>query len=439
MQPTPSEAPRESTFARHPPWRQRPLGSICNRVVDRNSRGEANVLTISAEHGLIRQSEYFKRVVASHDLSNYFLLKAGDFAYNKSYSSGYPAGAIRRLDRYPAGVVSPLYICFRPSSPDIHSDFLRHYFAAGRADEALGFLAKEGARNHGLLNVAIDDFLGIAIDLPPLPEQQRIAEILDTIDDAIRAAERLIAKLELIKRGLLHDLMTMGISKDGELRSRRTHRFMNSAVGSIPEEWTVLSLGSVATRITNGFVGIATPHYTDSSNGVPYLYGNNIRENKIDEMDVTFVTRSFHNRNRKSQLLPGDMLTVQSGHIGTTAIVPTGFSESNCHALIITKFKQGAAIPEFVGAYCNFALNSGRLSHLFVGSTIKHINTSEFAKFSIPFPPLDEQRRIYETLDTHERQAAGEREELGKLVELKQGLMDDLLTGRVRIPIEAVA
>lgn len=108
-------------------WQKVKLEELFNRLLRKNVVGNGNVLTISANHGLISQESYFKKSIASSDLSNYFLLYKGDFAYNKSYSENYPYGAIKRLDKYEMGVVSPLYICFTPTFSNtvkIYSAFL---------------------------------------------------------------------------------------------------------------------------------------------------------------------------------------------------------------------------------------------------------------------------------------------------------------------------
>jgi type I restriction enzyme S subunit len=231
----------------------------------------------------------------------------------------------------------------------------------------------------------------------------------------------------------MQDLLTRGIDEHGNLRFEHTHQFKDSPLGRIPMEWEVKPMGQVSTLITNGFVGVATPYYTESSDGVPYLYGNNIRSNRVDTRKVTRITRQFHERQQKSQLSPGDMLTVQSGHIGTTAVVPENLPESNCHALILTKFKKDLLDPNFVSFYCNFCLETGTMGHLFVGSTIKHINTSDFAKFSIPFPSRYEQTKIASRLLDLNTTISGSAQGLSKLRSIKAALMQDLLAGRKRV------
>jgi type I restriction enzyme S subunit len=176
------------------------LRDVVSRVAVRNSVGNSNVLTISATHGLVNQERYFNRRVASSDLSQYCLLQKGDFAYNKSYSTGWPVGVVRRLRHYEDGVVSPLYICFRPDVSRVDPSYLQHYFNSGALNDHILGIAKEGVRNHGLLNVGVEDFFDLPLKLPPLSEQQRIAEIFDAFDMQIQRLHS-----EALKLGSLSD------------------------------------------------------------------------------------------------------------------------------------------------------------------------------------------------------------------------------------------
>jgi type I restriction enzyme S subunit len=140
-------------------WRHVHLGDVCERVTRKNGAGIGNVLTISAQHGLVSQQDYFNKPVASSDLSKYTHLKRGDFAYNKSYSKGFPMGAIKELSLYDEGVVSSLYICFRRKRHGLGEQvFLRHFVESGMLNREIYAFAQEGARNHGLLNIAVGDY-----------------------------------------------------------------------------------------------------------------------------------------------------------------------------------------------------------------------------------------------------------------------------------------
>ena len=136
-------------------WHITRFQNLFTRINRRNTIGSTNVLTISAQHGLIRQEEFFSKSIASIDKSNYYLLYKGDFAYNKSYSNGYPFGAIKQLELYDCGIVSPLYICFTPTKANPCPAFYRQYFQAGKMNREIQAYAQEGARNHGLLNISV--------------------------------------------------------------------------------------------------------------------------------------------------------------------------------------------------------------------------------------------------------------------------------------------
>lgn len=189
-------------------WKIVSLGSIFDRVTDKNNVGVTNVLTISAQNGLVNQEEYFNKSVSSKDLSGYYLLKKGDFAYNKSYSNGYPLGAIKRLNDYEEGVVSPLYICFR-AKEKISTCFYEQYFESGFLNKEIFKIAQEGARNHGLLNVSVTEFFkDIKIAKPSLEEQNKIAEVLIEADKEIELLQKELEVLKLQKKGLMQRLLT---------------------------------------------------------------------------------------------------------------------------------------------------------------------------------------------------------------------------------------
>jgi len=189
-------------------WRVEKLKDISTRISQRNDVRNTNILTISAQRGLINQSDFFNKSIASEDKSNYFLLHKGDFAYNKSYSSGYSFGAIKRLLHYADGIVSPLYICFRIVCPNVSTDFLEQYFEAGIMDQEIQAFAQEGARNHGLLNISISDFFNSSITLPSYPEQIKIATILCAAGKEIDLLQKDLEAEKQKKRALMQLLLT---------------------------------------------------------------------------------------------------------------------------------------------------------------------------------------------------------------------------------------
>ena len=190
-------------------WELYALSQLFQRVTTKNNGKSTNVVTISGQYGLIKQEEFFKKSVASDTLDGYFLLKKGQFAYNKSYSNGYPMGAIKRLNRYPEGVVTTLYICFELSThQELFGDYWEHYFESGLLNNSLSQIAHEGGRAHGLLNVKPSDFFSLKVLVPGFEEQQKIAAVLSAADAEISTLEKKLACLKDEKKALLQQLLT---------------------------------------------------------------------------------------------------------------------------------------------------------------------------------------------------------------------------------------
>ncbi|EJC2733811.1 restriction endonuclease subunit S [Escherichia coli] len=190
-------------------WKLYALSELFQRVTTKNNGKSNNVVTISGQHGLIKQEDFFKKTVASDTLDGYFLLKKGQFAYNKSYSNGYPMGAIKRLNRYPEGVVTTLYICFELTTPEKScGDYWEHYFESGLLNNSLSQIAHEGGRAHGLLNVKPSDFFSLKVAVPGFEEQQKIASVLSAADTEISTLEKKLACLKDEKKALMQQLLT---------------------------------------------------------------------------------------------------------------------------------------------------------------------------------------------------------------------------------------
>ncbi len=191
------------------PREQRKLGEICERVTRKNKNNESDLpLTIASQFGLIDQRDFFNRVVAAKDMSNYYLLKNGEFAYNKSYSNGYDYGSIKRLDAYEQGCLSTLYICFGLVSDEVDSDYLQCYFDTLQWYGDVSQICAEGARNHGLLNVDTKAFFDdVSVKIPAnIEEQKKISEFLNNLDNLITLHQRKCVEYKNLKKGLLQKM-----------------------------------------------------------------------------------------------------------------------------------------------------------------------------------------------------------------------------------------
>ena len=174
-------------------WEQRKLGDLVDRVTRKNQDLVSELpLTISAQYGLIDQNEFFDKRVASKDVSGYYLIENGEFAYNKSTSTDAPWGAIKRLDRYENGVLSTLYIVFGIKENNlVDSDFLVSYYSTNLWHKGIHEIAAEGARNHGLLNIAPADFFETRLMIPQdIEEQKKIGKYFIELEALITLHQR---------------------------------------------------------------------------------------------------------------------------------------------------------------------------------------------------------------------------------------------------------
>lgn len=190
-------------------WEQRKLGGLVERVTRKNQDLVSELpLTISAQYGLIDQNEFFDKRVASKDVSGYYLIENGEFAYNKSTSTDAPWGAIKRLDRYENGVLSTLYIVFGiKDNNSVDSDFLVSYYSTNLWHKGIHEIAAEGARNHGLLNIAPIDFFETKLMIPPyIEEQTKIGKYFEELERLITLHQHKCEELQNIKKFMLQNM-----------------------------------------------------------------------------------------------------------------------------------------------------------------------------------------------------------------------------------------
>ena len=225
------------------PWKVEKLSDFAERVTRKNINNETSLpLTISSKDGLVDQISYFNKTVASKDMSGYYLLKSGEYAYNKSYSVGYDFGSIKRLDRYDMGALSTLYICFALKKHD--SDFIKIYFDSLKWYREIYMISAKGARNHGLLNVPTNEFFDTKHYIPQnTTEQRKIADFLIALDRRIAVQQSLVENLKKYKRGLISEI----------LRQKLT-------ITQKDEKWVDISLNDVAEGFEYGMNAAATTY-----------------------------------------------------------------------------------------------------------------------------------------------------------------------------------
>lgn len=219
-------------------WEQRKLGEVCVRVTRKNKNNESDLpLTIASQYGLIDQRDFFNKVIAAKDMSNYYLLKKGEFAYNKSYSKGFDYGSIKRLNAYEQGCLSTLYICFSIETDEVDSDYLECFFDTLSWYHDVSAICAEGARNHGLLNVDVEVFFkDVNIEMPSqIQEQRKISVFINTLDHLITLHQRKCDEVKKVKKIMLQKMFPKKGEKNPEIR-----------FNGFTNDWEQRKLGEVA-------------------------------------------------------------------------------------------------------------------------------------------------------------------------------------------------
>jgi type I restriction enzyme, S subunit len=411
-------------------WIVRPLGKMAKRIRRRLTAEPENILMISSTQGWIPQSEKYGRFMAGESLKNYVELHTGEFAYNKGNSKTYPYGCVFRLEGWGRAAVPNVYISFALDDRQIHHGFASHFFAAGGLDSQLQRLITSTARSNGLLNIAADDFFACDVPLPPAPEQRKIAAILSSVGDAIATTRKVIEQTKRVKQGLLQTLMTRGIGHT---------RFKKTEVGEIPEAWEVVTLESLLapceTPMRSGPFGSALLKKELVPEGIPLLGIDNIHEEEFRPTYSRYVTPEKFDELQRYAVRPRDVVITIMGTVGRTCVVPpgTGQALSSKHLWTMT-FDPSRYLPELISLQLNWApWVQKHFKSQSQGGIMKAIRSDVLRTTPLPLPPPAEQQQIASILASCVAVEEAAQREAKPLEQLKRGLIQDLLTGRVRV------
>ena len=363
-------------------WEQRKLGKLVDRVTRKNQDLVSELpLTISAQYGLIDQNEFFDKRVASKDVSGYYLIENGEFAYNKSTSTDAPWGAVKRLDRYENGVLSTLYIVFgiKENNP-VDSDFLVSYYSTNLWHKGIHEIAAEGARNHGLLNIAPADFFETELTMPQdIEEQKKIGKYFEELERLITLHQRKCEETKKLKKYMLQKMFPQNGQTVPEIR-----------FAGFTEAWEQRKFGDL------GSVAMCKRIFkeqTSTDGDIPFY--------KIGTFGAepdAFISRELFEEYRGKFQYPniGDMLISASGTIGRTVEYKgeeAYFQDSN-----IVWFKHDDRVDNsFLKCIYEIVKWSG-----IEGSTIKRLYNDNFLKTEFSMPKVAEQQQIgmyFQSLD----------------------------------------
>lgn len=396
-------------------WSPTALNAISDPVTEKAIQGEDdNVLSLSAEHGIVLQSEFFGKKVAGDNSERYLKIARDDFVYNDRTTKASTFGTIKRLSKHSGGIVSPIYKCFR-----FHADenpvFWEQYFESGNHDAALRGLVNEGARA-GRFNISITQFLSTAALRPDEAEQQKIAECLSSVDDLMAAQARKVDALKTHKKGLMQQLF----SAEGETLPRlRFPEFQDT------EEWEVRPFEEF---VAKSFYG--TSSSTSPTGQYPVLRMGNMADGGLDFTNLVYIDLdpdSFES----FRLEDGDILLNRTNSPALVGKISLFRLKSECitASYIVTyRLNKQRLEPSFCNFMLNTSLHQAKIKALAKPSISQaNINPTTFKKeLLISVPALPEQQRIADCLSSLDDLITAQTQKLATLKTHKQGLMQQL-------------
>ena len=380
------------------PWRAEKLSDFAERITRKNSNNETDLpLTISSKDGLVDQISYFNKTVASKDMSGYYLLRNGEYAYNKSYSVGYDFGSIKRLDRYPMGALSTLYICFALKKHN--TDFIKVYFDSLKWYKEIYMISAEGARNHGLLNVPTDEFFATKHYLPEnTAEQRKIADFLIALERRIDAQQSLVDNLKKYKRGLFNQIFS-AISKSSQCRKLRE-----------------------LVRVSGG----KTPSMSNSlywNGDIVWISSKDMKSSRISGSELKITNLAL---NEMTLYHPGTLLLVARSGILKHSL-PLAILEVDATINQDIKALQVHGCNAFYLYYAILSQEDTIIRTLVkTGTTVQSLMMDSFLNIEIPTPDIDQQQRIIDKLAKLEKYVEDQEKELSLLSQMRNGLLQQL-------------
>ena len=380
------------------PWKAEKLSDFAERVTRKNTNNETNLpLTISSKDGLVDQISYFNKTVASKDMSGYYLLKNGEYAYNKSYSVGYDFGSVKRLDRYDMGALSTLYICFGLKKHD--SDFIKAYFDSLKWYREIYMISAEGARNHGLLNVPTDEFFNTKHYIPmDSAEQRKIADFMIALEHRIEAQQSLVDNLKKYKRGLLSQLIAQKKSFDTS------------------GEWKTVKLGHIFKERTERAKGNETLLAVTISNGVQRRDEIDLKDNSSDDKSnykCVYIGDIAYNTMRMWQ--------------GASGVSPYNGIVSPAYT-IVTPIRPDLHNMTFWAYYFKYSplVQTFQMFSQGLTSDTWNLKFPQFSEITVTMPPISEQDKIAECLSVFDEHCKCEDEKLQALLQVRTSLLQQL-------------
>jgi len=395
-------------------WSQPRFGELYKRVKRTQGDQDLPVLSVTVD-GIVLQADHFNKKVASADTSDYLRVRRGEVAMS---GLNLWKGGIDTQRIVPEGVVSPAYKVYSLRADAADADFMAHYLRSPPLFDIYKEVSQQGA-SIVRRNVDFDALHASRLPLPPLPEQKKIAAILASVDQTIEATEAVIEQTRRVKDGLLQDLLTRGIGHT---------RFKQTEIGEIPESWETPLLDAVAERGSGHTPSKQFPEYWDG--GIKWV--SLADSHALDQVYLSETDKEISSKgiaNSSAVLHPaGTVFVSRDASVGRSAIAGCDLAVSQ-HFIA---WRCGARLSNLF-LYYFLQGHKSQFEQIAVGSTIKTIGLGYFKRLRIPLPSRSEQDAIAERLLSHDECIAVEQRHLDQLRLLKSGLLQDLLTGAVRV------
>ena len=382
------------------PWKSEKLSDFAERITRKNCHNETDLpLTISSKDGLVDQVSYFNKTVASKDMSGYYLLKNGEFAYNKSYSVGYDFGSIKRLDRYPMGALSTLYICFALKRHD--SDFVKAYFDSLKWYREIYMISAEGARNHGLLNVPTEEFFDTKHYLPEnTDEQRKIADFLIALDRRIEAQQSLVDNLKKYKRGVVCKVFS-----------------------EIEGKFNTIRLGDCVSILRGGSPRPIDAYITDDPDGINWI---KIGDTSADELYITRTREKIipSGVKKSRRVFQGDLILSNSMSFGRPYILQIDGCIHDGWLLI--RDEGNVFEKRFLCYYLGSDNVIAQYKRFAAGSCVNNLNSELVGNVEICCPPYSTQQKIADMLTVLDSRIDHENRTYEALLRMRTSLLQQL-------------
>ncbi len=378
------------------------------------------ILSVTKD-GIVSQREYFKKQIASQDNIGYKIVERNNLVFS---TMNLWMGSVDVLTTHPIGIVSPAYTVLKLNEEIVAPEFMNYFMKSNDMLHRYIINSQQGA-SIVRRNLDKDALMGEQVKIPPLDVQLKIASTLNSFDNLIALFDEKIKKLKQLKRATTTRLISANI--DNLDLTETSHN-------ALPKSWAIKSCSDLCTKI---FVGIATSttHAYTKNNGIPILRNQNIRDGEISSEDLLYITREFSEENKSKKLLSGDVISARTGYPGVSAVVNKNYEGCHTFTTLISRPNQKLILPEYYSLFLNSPTGQEIIRKVQAGGAQQNLNVETLKKINLTVPPIEEQKKIVNVVGAIQKNIDYVFAKKKSFLKIKTGLAEDLLSGKVRVPV----